>query len=140
MKQIIMDTARDEGAVGEDNTYGWGMVDAYAAVVAALETTGITANAPAAAGQLRLVTRPNPWNPASLVSYELHQRARVALRVYDLQGRRVRTLADGMVDPGRHSTLFDGRNDAGHDLASGTYFLRIEAGSQRAVEKLSLVR
>jgi subtilisin family serine protease len=141
LKQIIMDTARDEGNPGEDNTYGWGMVDAYAAVLAALETSGIAANSPPASGHIRLVAvRPNPFNPASLVSYELANPTRVALRVYDLQGRRVRTLTDGMVDAGMHSTLFDGRNDAGHDLASGTYFLRIEADGQRDVQKLSLVR
>ena len=38
IKQILMDTARDEGTAGEDNTYGWGFIDAYNAVVMA--TTG----------------------------------------------------------------------------------------------------
>jgi subtilisin family serine protease len=41
MKQILMDTARDEGTLGEDNDYGWGFIDAYAAVSIALQGTGI---------------------------------------------------------------------------------------------------
>jgi hypothetical protein len=41
IKQILMDTARDEGTIGEDNDYGWGLIDAYAAVSQALQRTGI---------------------------------------------------------------------------------------------------
>jgi hypothetical protein len=140
-KQIIMDTARDLGVAGEDNTFGWGIPDAYAAVLEAMETAGLVSTAPESDRRLRLVSaRPNPFNPASLISYEVPGHSRVAVRVYDLQGRLVRTLSDRMLEPGVHANVFDGRNDAGRELASGTYFLRIEGDGQRAVEKLSLVR
>jgi flagellar hook assembly protein FlgD len=74
------------------------------------------------------------------VTYEVPQRTRVHLRVYDVKGRLVRTLAKGMVEPGVHTAVFDGQSDGGRDLASGTYFLTLDAGGQRASEKLNLVR
>ncbi len=95
----------------------------------------------APAGRFRLAAaKPNPFNPATLVTYEVVAKEKVTLRVYDVRGRLVRTLVDGAVDPGVHTTLFDGRDAAGRDLASGTYFLRLDAGSKRETQKIALVR
>jgi flagellar hook assembly protein FlgD len=68
------------------------------------------------------------------------QRERVRLEIYDVTGRLVRTLVDGVVDAGVQRVVFDGRGEGGQNLASGTYLLRIEAGGRSAVQKLSLVR
>jgi hypothetical protein len=95
----------------------------------------------APAGRFRLASaQPNPFNPATLVTYETVARDRVELRVYDVSGRLVRTLVDGAVDPGVHSTLFDGRDASGHELASGTYFLRLESAGKRETQKIALIR
>jgi hypothetical protein len=134
-----MNTARDLGPVGEDNHFGWGIVDAYEAVLAALQTTGLASHG-APPGRVRMVVNPNPFHFGTLVTYELADRSRVAVRIYDLQGRLVRTLGDGTVEPGVHSAFFDGRNDAGRNLATGTYFLQIVAEGKRATDKLSLIR
>jgi hypothetical protein len=92
-------------------------------------------------GQFRLVAaQPNPFNPITLLGFEVTARERVELRIYDVRGRLVRTLVDGMVDPGVHRAVFDGRNERGQDVASGTYFVELTAGGRRATEKLSLVR
>lgn len=104
-------------------------------------SAGIVAAPAAGAAPLRLAAvRPNPFTPAALVSYEVSQRERVKLEIYDVTGRLVRTLADGVVDAGMQRIVFDGRSEGGQDLASGTYFLRIEAGGGSEVQKLSLVR
>jgi len=104
-------------------------------------TTGVAGPGPAPAGRFGLVAvHPNPFNPSVLVTYELPARTQVGLRMYDVQGRLVRTLVDGLVEPGVYSAVFDGRSDSGRDLASGTYFLELEAGGQRATEKLSLLK
>lgn len=139
MKQIIMNTARDLGPSNEDNHFGWGMVDAYEAVLAALQTTGLTSHG-APPGRVRMVVNPNPFYFGTLVTYELSDRSRVAVRIYDLQGRLVRTLGDGTIEPGVHSAFFDGRSDAGRNLATGTYFLQVVAEGKRATDKLSLIR
>jgi hypothetical protein len=104
-------------------------------------TTGVANPGPAPAGRFGLVSvHPNPFNPSVMVTYDVPSRTQVGLRIYDVHGRLVRTLADGVLEAGMHTAIFDGRNDGGHDVASGTYFLELEASGQRATEKLSLLR
>ncbi|MBM4119035.1 hypothetical protein FJ251_15135, partial [bacterium] len=62
------------------------------------------------------------------------------LEVYDLAGRRVRTLVDGPLPAAQHEAIWDGADAAGRRLASGVYFVRLVAGDYRASEKLVLVK
>jgi hypothetical protein len=139
-KEILLETARDEGTPGEDNTYGFGLVDAYAAVSRVLATQGIRGGSAPPAGELTLSVRPNPFNPAADVIYAVPARNPVELRVLDVQGRRVRTLVAAIVGPGTYRLLFDGRNDQGAELPSGTYFFDLRAGGLAATEKAALIR
>ena len=88
---------------------------------------------------------PNPFNPSTTIRYELPGPAQVVLDIYDLRGRKVRTLVRGRQLAGVHSVLWNGRDESGGSLASGVYFYRLEAkgydGSHFArVGKMSLVR
>jgi photosystem II stability/assembly factor-like uncharacterized protein len=83
---------------------------------------------------------PNPFNPVTTVSYALTEAAEVDLAVYDLAGRRVRTLERGRRDAGRHETVWDGATSGGRSAASGTYFLRMNAGGRVSVAKMNLVK
>ncbi|MBK9777869.1 MAG: hypothetical protein IPP62_16190 [bacterium] len=62
------------------------------------------------------------------------------LAVFDLAGRLVRTLVDGDRPAGADGVMWDGCDASGRGLASGTYFARLEAGGERAVTRMSLVR
>jgi hypothetical protein len=84
--------------------------------------------------------RPNPFNPVTTVDYSLAERAHVTLRVYDLAGRLVRTLVDAEQEFGEREVIWDGRTDPGARAASGVYFLRMETGGFRAVDKLVLLK
>jgi flagellar hook assembly protein FlgD len=53
--------------------------------------------------------------------------SKIKLTIYDLSGRRVRTLADGCQTAGYQSLDWDGNNDEGNEVASGIYFYRLEA-------------
>jgi alkaline phosphatase len=75
------------------------------------------------------------------LAYDLPRRERVALRIYDVGGRLVRSLVPGVVqEAGLHTVEWDGRNDAGAATAAGLCFGRIEAGSESAVRRVVRIR
>jgi hypothetical protein len=80
-------------------------------------------------------THPNPFNPATLLSFTLPQAGNVHLAVYDLSGCRVAELVNGWQEAGNHQIAFDGSN-----LASGIYLARLEAGTNTATQKLMLLK
>jgi flagellar hook assembly protein FlgD len=74
---------------------------------------------------------PNPANPISKFLFIIPQSQGtldVRLRIYDVNGRLVRTLVDGARQPGPHTALWNGRDDVGRSVASGNYFARIDMG------------
>jgi len=83
---------------------------------------------------------PNPFNPQTTIKYVLPEAGSVRLRLYDVQGRLVRTLVDGTRAAGANEVRWDGRDNTGRSMASGTYFARLEQGSQHSVKSLVLVR
>jgi hypothetical protein len=78
---------------------------------------------------------PNPFNPFTIIGYDLPEPATVTLSVYDVIGRRVVNLVDQEQVAGRHKAVFDGRM-----LASGMYLYRITAGDFTEVGKMILVK
>lgn len=78
---------------------------------------------------------PNPFNPETRIGYDVPVAGRVTIRVYDLLGREVAELVDGVVQPGRHFARW-----APSGLPSGAYFCRMTAGPFGAVRKVLLVR
>jgi flagellar hook assembly protein FlgD len=83
---------------------------------------------------------PNPFNPSAAFELDLPAGGQVRLAVYDVGGRRVRSLEDGLAPAGRHRITWDGRDDRGRPVASGVYWLRLEAGGERRVLRGVLVR
>jgi len=78
---------------------------------------------------------PNPFNPVTTISYILPKETRVVLQVYDMLGRKVAVLVDGLQGPGKHRLSFD----ASH-LASGMYLYRLEAGDRLLAGKMLLLK
>jgi len=84
---------------------------------------------------------PNPFNPATCLRFELPRPQNVHLAVYDLSGRRVRTLLAGeRRSAGRHDVTWRGCDDAGRRLASGTYVARLEAGGEVQTRLMVMVK
>ena len=83
---------------------------------------------------------PNPFNPATTVEFALSAPGRVTLTVYDITGRRLAVLVDGMREAGRHAVEWNGRDAAGHAVASGIYLYRLETGGATATRKMTLIR
>jgi hypothetical protein len=86
------------------------------------------------------VPAPNPASPGTVVSFDVpNPGAEVSIRVYDVNGRLVRSLVEGQRAAGYHSAPWDLRNDGGRPIAPGVYFCRMEAGSFRDTKKVVLL-
>jgi spore coat protein A len=96
--------------------------------------TGITDDAPGYSYLLSPVS-PNPFNPSTVISFELPEQVEVSIRIYDVAGRRVRTLIDEVRGVGRHRVAWNGNNEAGIEVASGVYFVEMKTRQFREVRK-----
>lgn len=83
---------------------------------------------------------PNPFNPATTIEYALPRSVPVRLEVFDLLGRPVATLVNGMQTAGTHQVVWDGTNDRGEPAASGLYFYRLTAGEHRETRKMLFLK
>jgi aminopeptidase N len=68
---------------------------------------------------------PNPFTAATTVVFELPRDERIALRIFDIEGRMVRTLKRGRLPAGRHSADWDGTDEGGRRVAPGVYFYQL---------------
>lgn len=84
--------------------------------------------------------RPNPFNPVTIIRYEIAETAPVAIRIYDTSGARVRDLYVGTRQPGIYEVPWNATNDAGRPVASGVYFCRLIAGQVTDTRKLLLLK
>ena len=89
-----------------------------------------------------LPNNPNPFNPTTIIAYEVGgtAAAEVNLVIYDVRGRRIVTLVDETVAPGRHQVVWNGMDQAGQPVASGTYFSQLQWRGQAFTRPLSLVK
>jgi len=83
---------------------------------------------------------PNPFNPITSIDFELVTPQWISLRIYDLGGGLIRTLAEGIREPGLHTIQWDGRDGCGQGLGSGIYLYRLDAGLQSETRKLILAK
>lgn len=87
-----------------------------------------------------LRAHPNPFNPSTTIHFSLAEDSPVQVHVYDLSGRKVVTLWDGHQVAGEHELIWNGRDQNGHALASGVYFLRFTAMDFSQSQKLILLK
>ncbi len=84
---------------------------------------------------------PNPFNPSTTIRFSLPLQQRISLRVFDINGRVVRTLLNSETRPaGSVEVVWDGRNDAGQTVASGTYFYTLSWGNFAKTMKMTLLK
>ncbi len=83
---------------------------------------------------------PNPFNPETVIEYDLPRTSTVELSVFNLEGKRVRTLVKNAQTAGAHSVTWNGKDDRGCSVASGIYLYQFKAGNHIIVKKMMLLR
>lgn len=92
-------------------------------------------------GSLLRQNRPNPFGPSTEIRFSVPAGgARVTVEVYSVDGRRVRSLLSGEFPSGLRAVAWDGRDDAGREVASGLYFARYSADGETFQRKMALIR
>ena len=100
-------------------------------------TEAVTAEAP----ELALSQNyPNPFNPSTTIYYSLPDRCHITLDIFDVSGRRIARLADGIQEAGTHEVKWSGLNKNGSSVSSGVYLYKLTAGKNSITRKMVLMR
>ena len=83
---------------------------------------------------------PNPFNPSTTIRFSLDREAVVTLEIYNVSGSLVRTLVSGRTTPGSYSEDWNGRDNRGRRVASGTYFYRLRVDGRTQTKKMVLLK
>jgi hypothetical protein len=110
-------------------TAGWTNFDPNATEYVGVEDLDLPA------ARAAVTSYPNPFNPATTLQFSVPRTGNVSLKVYDVAGRVVADLHQGELNAGQFTVNFDGAN-----LASGTYFARLQGDGFEAVQKMQLVK
>jgi len=115
----------DEGASGEELV----QKSAPSAITEALpETYSLSVN------------YPNPFNPTTTVQYAVPEVSHVTIEVYNMLGQKVRTVLDEVKTAGYHTVQWDGRNESGETVSSGTYLYKMRSGEFVETQKMVLTK
>lgn len=83
---------------------------------------------------------PNPFNPTTTIRFALPEAGPASLKIYNVRGQLVQTLANGSFEAGVHSFAWDGTNAVGEKVASGLYFYQLIAGDFYRVKRMILLK
>jgi hypothetical protein len=83
---------------------------------------------------------PNPFNPSTNITFNLKESSFVAVKIYDLSGRLVQTLASGQMSAGKQQLLWDTQATNGSSLASGVYLVQLSTPTYQYIHAINLVK
>ena len=83
---------------------------------------------------------PNPFNPTTQIRYDLPKDEFVSIAIYDVMGRKIRSLMNANQAVGYHAIRWDARNDMGEGISAGMYIYTIQAGEFRSTKKMVLLK
>ncbi len=83
---------------------------------------------------------PNPFNPSTTIEYSVQKAEKVTIKIYNGIGQLVRTLVNTEKMIGEYSIVWDGNNDRGKHIASGTYYYQLQVGEFTSTKKMLLIK
>jgi hypothetical protein len=89
---------------------------------------------------LAISVSPNPFNPDISIRFALDEKAGVAVRIFDIRGKLVRTLIDGKKGAGLHVAVWNGRDNSGRPLSSGIYVIKLSRDKREEFKRVQLIK
>jgi predicted outer membrane repeat protein len=87
-----------------------------------------------------LQNHPNPFNPSTTIAFVMPQEGRVRLSIFDVRGKLITTLMDGVLPAGSRQITWDGTDNRGSGVGSGVYFYRLETGKRTLTKRMILLK
>ena len=121
-------TINDMGAYGGPNAIGWLSV-------------GVEDNVIVQTPEIFLYQNyPNPFNPTTTIKYQLPENSKVELTVYNLKGQKVKQLVSEQLSAGRHSVVWNGKDNNNKSVSSGIYFYKLKTANFEKTRKMILLK
>jgi len=83
---------------------------------------------------------PNPFNPETNISFQVPNSGQVSLDIYNIKGQKVKTLVNDKLNAGRHTIVWNGRDDSNKQVASGIYLYKLRSGKYSSTKKMILMK
>ena len=83
---------------------------------------------------------PNPFNPSTTIQFDIPEDSFVSLNVFDMMGRKIKTLLNDKISAGRRSIIWDGTNNLNQSVSAGTYFYMISTSKYKSTKKFILLK
>ena len=83
---------------------------------------------------------PNPFNPSTVITFEIPQSENVSLKVFNINGQLIRTLTNENLPAGKYEKAWDGKNEIGKEVSSGIYIYRLSAGKYDRSARMVLMK
>ncbi len=116
------------------------LVDMNTQRVMKIQVNIIYEQAPVPLDYILFQNYPNPFNPSTSVKFQVPKTSDVTIKVYDMLGQEVRTMFSGEVLRGNYTVEWDGLNDAGQQMSSGSYIYRMIAGEFMQAKKMVYIK
>ncbi len=83
---------------------------------------------------------PNPFNPTTNIAFDLKDAGNVQIDIYDIKGRKIKSLINDNFTVGSHSVLWDGKDNNNQTVSSGVYFYKLSSGDFQATNKMIMMK
>ncbi|NQT62595.1 MAG: T9SS type A sorting domain-containing protein, partial [Candidatus Marinimicrobia bacterium] len=83
---------------------------------------------------------PNPFNPSTSISFDVHEAGEASLMIYNIKGETVTTLAQGNIQPGSYQVTWDGRDNQGQIVATGNYIAVLSKGNEQVSRNMLMLK
>ncbi len=90
--------------------------------------------------ELIIFNYPNPFNPTTIISFNLPSDSDVSVEVYNVKGQKVKTLLNEKMTAGQHKVIWNGLNEKNKPVSSGVYLYKVRAGNQESVKRMILLK
>jgi len=117
----------------------YGILKFIVKVWAVRTVPSLAAEAPVTKGVAVSQNRPNPFRSPTAIAFDVPRAGHVRLEVFDVSGKRVALVLDGVVDAGSHTVVWDGRDSTGARLKAGQYYYRLATDEGTQAKKMILL-